>query len=185
MVFRSHAATCTGTHTVREPQRTIVEFMIIVQTGVRLGGLRKEGRGCITACPIFRKGTVHRVGRVLCFFSSRRYWDSPNPSPAGECAPPPLVPGGGAHSLAREGVGRVPIPTRGITLWYSLYSVYVLCGTVLAKKKGSARKREREWKKERKEKGRRKWQRDFRNENNDQEQGRREAEVISEVRKRK
>ncbi len=30
----------------------------------------------------------------------------PNPSPAGECAyPPPLVPGGGSHSLAREGVG--------------------------------------------------------------------------------
>jgi hypothetical protein len=37
-------------------------------------------------------------------FSSRKNWDSPNPSP-GECAPPPLVPGGGAHSLAREGVG--------------------------------------------------------------------------------
>jgi hypothetical protein len=44
--------------------------------------------------------------RMLCFFSSRRYWNSPNPSPAGECAPPPpLVPGGGAHSLAREGLG--------------------------------------------------------------------------------
>jgi hypothetical protein len=38
-------------------------------------------------------------------FSSRRNLDSPNPSPAGENAPPPLVPGGGAHSLAREGVG--------------------------------------------------------------------------------
>ncbi len=30
----------------------------------------------------------HRVGRVLSFFSSRRNWDSPNLSPAGECAPP-------------------------------------------------------------------------------------------------
>jgi hypothetical protein len=29
--------------------------------------------------------------------------------------------GGRAHSLAREGVGRVPIPTRRHTLWYSLY----------------------------------------------------------------
>jgi hypothetical protein len=38
-------------------------------------------------------------------FSSRRHWDSPNPSPTGECAPSPLVPGGGAHSLAREGLG--------------------------------------------------------------------------------
>jgi hypothetical protein len=32
-------------------------------------------------------GYIHRVGRVLSFFSSRRNWDSPNPSPAGECAP--------------------------------------------------------------------------------------------------
>jgi hypothetical protein len=39
-------------------------------------------------------------------FSCRLIWDSPNPSPAGECAsPPPLVLGVGAHSLAREGVG--------------------------------------------------------------------------------
>ncbi len=30
----------------------------------------------------------HRVGRLLSFFSSRRNWDSPTPSPAGECAPP-------------------------------------------------------------------------------------------------
>ncbi len=33
--------------------------------------------------------TRHKVGRVLSFFSSRRNWDSPNPSPAGECVPPP------------------------------------------------------------------------------------------------
>ncbi len=57
---------------------------------------------------------THRVGRVPSFFSSRRNWDPhpPNPSPEGECAPPLLVPGGGAprnmflggaHSLAREG----------------------------------------------------------------------------------
>jgi hypothetical protein len=45
----------------------------------------------------------HRVGIVLSFFPSRQNWDSPNPSPAGECAlPPPPIPGGGAHSLARE-----------------------------------------------------------------------------------
>ncbi len=61
-----------------------------------------------------------RVGRVLSFFSIRRNWVSPNHSPAGECDPPPLVPGGRAHSLARGG-GRVTIPARGHTLWYSIY----------------------------------------------------------------
>jgi hypothetical protein len=55
----------------------------------------------------------HRVGKMPSFFSSRRNWDSPNPSPAGECAPHPLGSGGR--------VGRVPISTRGQTLWYSLY----------------------------------------------------------------
>ncbi len=64
---------------------------------------------------------IHRVGRVLSFFSSRWYWDSPNPSPAGECAPPPLVPGGVAHSLAREGVGESQF-RRGDT--------HVHCGTL-------------------------------------------------------
>jgi hypothetical protein len=67
-----------------------------------------------------RHGLAHRVGRVLSFFSSRRNWDYPNPLLASECAPPPAL-GGGAHSLAERGVGRVPIPTRGHTLWYSLY----------------------------------------------------------------
>ncbi len=67
----------------------------------------------------------HRVGRVLSFLSSRRNWDFPNSSPAGECAPPRFW---GRVTLAGErGVGRVPIPARGHTLWYSLY-IYVLCG---------------------------------------------------------
>jgi len=51
-----------------------------------------------------RDAESHRVDRVLSFFSSRWNWDSPIPSPAGECALP-LVLGGGTHSLAREGVG--------------------------------------------------------------------------------
>ncbi len=71
---------------------------------------------------------------MLSFFSSRRNWDSPNPLPAGECAPPPPPGSGGRGTLAGErGVGRVPIPTRRHTLWYSLYiHIYVLCGfTVL------------------------------------------------------
>ncbi len=46
--------------------------------------------------------------------SSRRNWDSPNPSLASECAPPPVTKGEGAHSLAWGcGVGGVPIPTTG------------------------------------------------------------------------
>ncbi len=67
-------------------------------------------------------GKIHRVGRVRSFFSSRRNRDSRNPSPTGECAPPPPPGSGGKGTLAGErGVGKVPIPTRGHTLWYSLY----------------------------------------------------------------
>jgi hypothetical protein len=56
------------------------------------------------------------------FLQSSEFGLPPNPSPAGECAPPPVL-GGGAHSTlaGKRGVGRVPIPTRGHTLWYSLY----------------------------------------------------------------
>ncbi len=46
---------------------------------------------------------MHRVGRVLSFFSSRRNWDCPNTHRRPVPPPPLLVPGGGAHSLAREG----------------------------------------------------------------------------------
>ncbi len=92
-------------------------------------GERREGqvgRQQVTTC------LLHRVGRVLSFFSSRRKWDSPNPLPAGECAhPPPPRGSGGRGTLAGErGVGRVPIPTRGHKLWYSLY-IYVNCGLLL------------------------------------------------------
>jgi hypothetical protein len=67
----------------------------------------------------------HRVGRVLSFFSSRRNWDSPNPSPAGEYAPPPFGTGGRGTLAGERGGGRVPIATRGHTLWYSLYTYFV------------------------------------------------------------
>ncbi len=53
---------------------------------------------------------------VLSFFSSRRNWDFPNPSPAGECAPPPpsLNRGEGNTRWREQGEsrgGRVPIPS--------------------------------------------------------------------------
>ncbi len=49
-------------------------------------------------------------------FSSRRNWDSFNPSPAGECAPPTPRSEGRGTLAGERGVGRVPIPTRGHTL---------------------------------------------------------------------
>jgi hypothetical protein len=50
------------------------------------------------------EGTDHRLYRVLSFISSRPNWYPLTPSPAGECIPPPLVPGG-THSLAGGGGG--------------------------------------------------------------------------------
>jgi hypothetical protein len=47
---------------------------------------------------------TQRVCRVLSFFSCRRNWDSPNPSLAGECAPPPRFWGEG-YTCWREGEG--------------------------------------------------------------------------------
>jgi hypothetical protein len=64
---------------------------------------------------------------MLSFFSSRRNWDSPNPSTAGECAPPLPVLGGGAQSLVREGLEESQF-RRGDIHCGTLY-IYVLCGT--------------------------------------------------------
>jgi hypothetical protein len=69
----------------------------------------------------------HREGRVLSFFSSRRNWDSPSPHTQASVPPPlPFGSGGGAHSLAREGVG-VSHAQRGDRHIGTLY-IYVLCG---------------------------------------------------------
>ncbi len=46
---------------------------------------------------------VHRVDRLLGFFSSRPNWDPSHPQES--VFHPPLVPGGGTHSLAGEGGG--------------------------------------------------------------------------------
>ncbi len=49
-----------------------------------------------------RMSMNRRVDTVLGFFSSRPNWDSPTPSPVGECAPSPLVQGvGSTHSGER------------------------------------------------------------------------------------
>ncbi len=59
-------------------------------------------------------------------FSSRRNWDSPNPSPAGEYARPPLVPGGGAHSLWLERGWESPNSDEGTYTEVLCIYVYVL-----------------------------------------------------------
>jgi hypothetical protein len=69
----------------------------------------------------------HRVDTVLSFSSSRWNWDTPTPSPADECAPP-LVPGGGAHSLVGGGGGGMegPISDAGtytVVLYVYMYFV--------------------------------------------------------------
>ncbi len=64
---------------------------------------------------------------MLSIFSSRRNWDSPNPSPAGECAPPPPRFWGEGTLAGERGVGRVPIPTRGHTqVVLFIYTYYVI-----------------------------------------------------------
>jgi hypothetical protein len=93
------------------------QYFVAKSLHIILRGIRGAAIDCIN----------HRVGRVQSFFSSRRNWDSPNPSPLTRrrVCPPSWFPGEG-HAGERGG-GRVPIPTRGPTLWYSLY-IYVLSG---------------------------------------------------------
>jgi hypothetical protein len=68
--------------------------------------------------------------RVLSFsfFSSRRNSDSPpTPHPQARVwTPPPLFGWGGGHTRLRERGWGVPIPTRGHTLWYSVF-ISTLC----------------------------------------------------------
>jgi hypothetical protein len=67
----------------------------------------------VTYCRItVSEGSVHRVDRMLSFFFSRRNWDSPNPSPAGEFAPLSEWRG---TLVGEKGGGRVPIPTRSFS----------------------------------------------------------------------
>jgi hypothetical protein len=71
----------------------------------------------------------HRVGRGLSFSPVVGIGTPPTPHPQASVPPPPFG-SEGAHSLAREGGGRVLIPTRGHTLWYSvLCAVESTCET--------------------------------------------------------
>ncbi len=72
-------------------------------------------------------GVHHRVGRVLSF----------SPVVGIGSVPPPLWFRGEGHIRWRERGGRVPIPTRGHTLWYSLYicTLWCTCTDVLLDQK--------------------------------------------------
>ncbi len=70
----------------------------------------------------------HRVGRVVSFFSSRRNWDIPNPSPAGEFAPPPRFWGKGLTRW-RERDWESPNSDEGTyTVILFRYTYFVLVG---------------------------------------------------------
>ncbi len=70
--------------------------------------------------------TNPRVGRVLSFFFSRPNWDSPNPSPAGECAPLPRFWGEG-HTRWRERGWESPnSEERTYTVVLFIYTYFVL-----------------------------------------------------------
>ncbi len=59
------------------------------------------------------RSVIHRVGRVLSFFSQSSELGLPHPHLQASGLPRPLVHGGGAHSLAGEGLGE-PQFRRGV-----------------------------------------------------------------------
>ncbi len=75
-------------------------------------------------------GKYNRVGRVLSYFSSRRNWNSPTPSPVGECAPPPptLVPRGGTLAGGRGGWGSPNSDEGKYTLVLYIHMYFVVSG---------------------------------------------------------
>jgi hypothetical protein len=80
---------------------------------------RKEKR----YCPVCHH---HRGGRGLSLFLSSE-WDSPNPSPAGECAPP-FRSGGGGHTRRRERGWESPDSGEGtytVVLCIYIYFVFI------------------------------------------------------------
>ncbi len=77
---------------------------------------------------------------MISFFSSRRYWDSPTPLAAGECAPPPFGPGGGegGHTRLRERGWGSPNSDEGTLKRGLIYSVHsAFCSSIPASSKTS------------------------------------------------
>jgi hypothetical protein len=67
-----------------------------------------EHTECHAFCPVVRIGSPHPLARKRVL-----------------PLPPPLVPRRETHSLAAEELGD-PIPTKGQTLWYSMYTIIPL-----------------------------------------------------------
>jgi hypothetical protein len=67
----------------------------------------------------FGEGFAFHTELAKCktFSSSRQNWDSPNPFTRRRVCPPPPGSGGRGTLAGGGGVGRVPTPTRGHTLW--------------------------------------------------------------------
>ncbi len=78
------------------------------------------------SCFFYAVGYAHRIGRVPSCFSSRRNWDSPNPSSAGERPTPALWFRGEGHTRWRERGWESPNSNEG-TYTVALY-IHVLCG---------------------------------------------------------
>ncbi len=124
---RTHTCevTCVCTNTV--PKATLPYICIISQ----LWGQMYRNRYRLYHNPpcTASRGSVHRVGRVLNFFSSRRNWDSPNPSPGGECAHPRFW--GEGHTRWRERGWESPNSDEGAyTVVFFLYSYFVIVHTI-------------------------------------------------------
>ncbi len=81
------------------------------------GKTKREGRGIA----ISHKVLICTVYRAPQCMSPRRNWDSPNPSLASECAPPPRPKGERAHSPAAEVVGESDD-------WRKSLALCLLCG---------------------------------------------------------
>jgi hypothetical protein len=94
----------------------------------RYSGVALDSKsGLLLAAKMEKTRSYIQVDRVLSFFSCRLNWDSPTPSPAGECVPS-LLWFRRVYTLACErGGGGIPIPTRGQTLWYSRYRYIYMC----------------------------------------------------------
>ncbi len=60
------------------------------------------------------------------FLSSRPHWVPRTPSPARECCSFPLLVQGGRHTRLRGRGWGDPNPTKGQTLWYSMYTIIPL-----------------------------------------------------------
>ncbi len=105
---------------------------IILAKISRLCELSSQSRGFLTG-PSLWNFVAHKTPsqRVLSFFSSRQNWDSPNPSPAGECGPPPFNSGGRGTLAGERGVGEFQFQ-RGDIQCGTLY-MYVLCATNISR----------------------------------------------------